>query len=79
MEHFSINDIQFFGVKLCERCAIPTINQDDASRSKEPLKTLAAYRQWDNKVYFGQNLLHKGEGEVHVGDVISIHQMKRKP
>lgn len=76
MEHFSINNIQFYGVKPCSRCVITTINQDNAEKSKEPLKTLAAYRQKNNKIYFGQNLLHKGEGEIRVGHVITIHQLK---
>lgn len=76
MEHFSINNIQFYGVKLCARCVIITVNQDNAERSKEPLKTLSAYRQKNNNVYFGQNLLHKGEGEINIGNIITIHQMK---
>ncbi len=74
MKHFSINSVQFFGVKLCARCVITTINQDTASKSHEPLKTLSSYRQKNNKVYFGQNLLHSGEGVINVGDVITIHQ-----
>jgi len=77
MEHFSINNIQFYGVKLCARCVITTINQDNASKSREPLKTLSSYRQKNNKIYFGQNLLHSGEGEIFVGDAISIHQVQK--
>jgi uncharacterized protein YcbX len=77
MKHFSINNVQFYGVKLCARCVITTINQDTASRSREPLKTLSSYRQKNNKIYFGQNLLHSGEGEMRVGDVISIHQIQK--
>jgi uncharacterized protein YcbX len=76
MKHFSINDIQFYGVKLCARCVITTINQDNAVQAKEPLKTLSAYRQKNNKIYFGQNLLHDGKGEIYVGDLITIHQLK---
>ena len=70
MEQFTINNIIFFGVKLCARCTIPTINQDDGSKSNEPLKTFASYRQKNNKVYFGQNLLAKGFGSIKVGDKI---------
>lgn len=77
MEHFSINGIDFYGVKLCARCPIPNTNQDNAIRAKEPLKTLATYRQWDNKVFFGQNLLHRGEGRIFVGDKIEIHKTKQ--
>lgn len=76
MERFSINNIQFFGVKLCERCVITTINQDTGTKAREPLKTFSTYRKKDNNIYFGQNLLHQGEGEIHIGDAISIHQLK---
>jgi len=76
MKHFIINNIQFYGVKLCARCVVTTINQDNSMKSKEPLQTLSAYRQKNNKIYFGQNLLHKGEGKIGVGDVIFIQQEK---
>ena len=72
MEHFTINHINFYGVKLSVRCVITTINQDNADKGKEPLKTLAAYRMKNNKIYFGQNLLHNGEGTISVGDTIEI-------
>ncbi|MES1197765.1 MAG: MOSC N-terminal beta barrel domain-containing protein [Chitinophagaceae bacterium] len=77
MEHFTINEINFFGVKLSARCMITTTNQADASRGKEPLKTLATYRTRDKNVYFGQNLLFKGEGEIRLNDVIEIITKKR--
>ena len=72
MAHFTIGQNHFYGVKLCGRCPITTINQDTATKSKEPLKTLATYRSKNNKVYFGQNLLHKGEGLLRVGDIINV-------
>jgi uncharacterized protein YcbX len=67
---FSIRDIRFRGVKLCARCPIPTIDQATAERGKEPLRTLARYRARNNKVYFGQNLIHQGIGEIAVGDAL---------
>lgn len=76
MEHFTVNTINFYGVKLCGRCMITTINQDDSSTSLEPLKTLASYRAKNNKVYFGQNLLHDGSGLVKIGDELKIIKQK---
>lgn len=76
LEEFRISDIHFFGVKLCARCVIPTINQDSAVKHKEPTKTLSTYRMRNNKIYFGQNLLHQGSGAVHVNDTIDV--LKRK-
>lgn len=70
MQHFKIGSIDFYGVKLCARCPITTIDQDNATKAKEPLRTLATYRMWNNKVYFGQNVLFHGKGTLQVGDVI---------
>ena len=76
MEQFSINGINFYGVKLCARCTITTTNQETGVTGKEPLKTLAKYRMANNKVYFGQNVLCGGKGEIKVGDVISLIKVK---
>ena len=76
LKHFSINGIQFYGVKRSSRCQVTTINQDNAAIAKEPLKTLALYRRKNNKVYFGQNLLHQGKGIVQVGDEIIVHELQ---
>lgn len=78
MEHFTINNVDFFGVKLCARCVIPTIDQDTSKKTQEPLRTLATYRIQNNNVYFGQNLLHSGEGNISVGDAITINKLKQR-
>ncbi|MGZ3764601.1 MAG: MOSC domain-containing protein [Mucilaginibacter sp.] len=72
MHTLVIGGIRFYGVKLCARCPIPTIDQATAQRSKEPLKTLSRYRLKNNKVLFGQNLVHDGLGEISVGDSIDV-------
>jgi len=77
MAHFTIRGMDFYAVKPCARCVITTINQDNALAAKEPLKTLAAYRNKNNKIYFGQNILYRGSGLVQVGDRIEV--MERKP
>ena len=73
-ENFTINEINFYGVKPCARCVIPTIDQQTAVKGKEPLKTLATYRLKNNNVYFGQNLLHSGSGEIKVGDELNVRR-----
>jgi uncharacterized protein YcbX len=70
-----IGSIQFQGVKLCARCPIPNIDQLTAERSKEPIKTLASYRTKNNKVMFGQNLIHEGLGIIKVGDEITVQEV----
>ncbi|QKJ30877.1 MOSC N-terminal beta barrel domain-containing protein [Mucilaginibacter mali] len=76
MAHFVINNIHFYGVKLCARCPIPGINQETALRVKEPLKALNGYRRKNNKVWMGQNLVHEGLGVLTVGDVIEVLEVK---
>jgi len=71
MKHIRINGIDMFGVKLCARCVMTTIDQHTTQKSKEPLKTLATYRRKGAKILFGQNMVH-GKGIISVGDVIDV-------
>ncbi|HJP64136.1 MAG TPA: MOSC N-terminal beta barrel domain-containing protein [Mucilaginibacter sp.] len=72
MHTFSIGEIEFHGVKLCARCPIPTIDQESLARGKEPLKTLARYRFKNNKIMFGQNVVHNSIGEISIGDELKV-------
>jgi len=74
MHTMVIGNIIFHGVKLCARCNIPCIDQDTAIQYKEPTKTMASYRSKNNKIMFGQNLIHEGLGEIAVGDTIEVLQ-----
>lgn len=78
MEHLLINDINLYGVKLSARCVLTTINQTNGHKGKEPLKTLAAYRQKNNKIYFGQNLLFKQTGKIKAGNAIKVIKSKER-
>ncbi len=69
---FTIGNCQFTAVKPCARCTIPTVDQATAAKGKEPLATLSTYRQRNNKIYFGQNLLVKRTGTIRVGDAIVL-------
>ncbi|MEX2231224.1 MAG: MOSC N-terminal beta barrel domain-containing protein [Cyclobacteriaceae bacterium] len=66
----SIGKIPFVAVKKSERCVLTTVNQDTAEKEAEPLRTLSGYRKIENKVYFGQNLVTLGHGEVAIGDPV---------
>ncbi|RFZ94245.1 MOSC domain-containing protein [Mucilaginibacter conchicola] len=80
MNHIQINGLDFYGVKLCARCIMTTINQETIAKGKEPLKTLAKYRRKGNKILFGQNLALIGTGNINVGDeltVLSTHTEER--
>lgn len=70
----SIGDISFRLPKPCSRCSVPQIDPDTALSGKEPLRTLARTRKWNNHVYFGQNAIHDREGILHIGDEVIIHE-----
>ncbi|MBS7565175.1 MOSC domain-containing protein [Mucilaginibacter sp. Bleaf8] len=72
LKEFTINSIRFQGVKLCARCVMIGVNQDNAATGTEPLKTLATYRKRNNKIYFGQNLVYQGSGPLQIGDKLSV-------
>ncbi len=65
---FRIGGLNFRVVKPCDRCVLTTTDQATAERGVEPLRTLATYRRWDGKVWFGQNVVHQGTGRLAVGE-----------
>ncbi len=73
-----INGLTFHVVKPCERCAITTVDPTaGVMTGKEPLTTLARYRTFKQKVFFGQYLLSTARGTIHVGD--TIHVLEQQP
>lgn len=68
----AINGIEFDVVKPCSRCVMPTINPENAERQPEVMQVLLKERKQGKKVYLGQNLIHRGEGVIHVGDEVQI-------
>lgn len=75
---FQMGNVTFNAVKPCSRCILTTINQEDGSKGQEPLKTLAAYRTFKNKVMFGQNLLQANSGITKTGDKLRIQKTKQQ-
>jgi uncharacterized protein len=67
---FAIGDVSLRAARRCERCVVTTIDPASGERGKEPLRTLARYRQEAGKVWFGMNLIHDGPGELRVGDAV---------
>lgn len=68
----SINGIIFRLPKPCSRCSVPAIDPETGIGDKHTLTELARLRNWNNKVYFGQNALHDRIGVLSVGDEIAI-------
>lgn len=71
--NFSIGKLLFVAVKRCDRCVMTTVDQEKGMvAGKDPLKTLAKYRNFGNKVLFGQNVIGLELGIVAVGDEIKV-------
>jgi uncharacterized protein YcbX len=71
-KYFTVGEAKLVGVKPCARCVLTTINPETAEKGKEPLKTLTQYRNKNNKILFGQNLLVVETGKIAVGDEIEF-------
>jgi uncharacterized protein YcbX len=67
-----IDAMEFRVAKPCSRCIIPTIDPATGERGREPMRTLLTYRRRDNKVYFGQNLIHDGVGRLQLGMSVEV-------
>lgn len=75
---FTVAGLRFEGVKTCARCVVTTTDQVTAQRGKEPLATLATYRDSERGVLFGQNVIQTPPegapswdwGTIRVGDEV---------
>jgi len=65
-------DVKLAVVKPCARCEVTTIDKDTLVRSKEPLKTLGAYRKHALGAIFGQNGIPLNGGRLSVGMNVDV-------
>jgi uncharacterized protein YcbX len=70
-ENIKIGEIKFSIVKPCARCVITTIDSK-GKKNKEPLATLNTYRNFNDKIMFGQNALSHNIGKIKIGDPIIL-------
>ena len=69
-ESIQIGNAMMMVIKPCARCPVVTINQQNAVKSKDTLKTLSTYRKKDNKVFFGANAISLGDSQISAGDEV---------
>ena len=67
-----INGISFDIVKPCSRCVIPTIDPKTSIKQPEVMQVLLKHRKKDKAVYAGQNMIHRGQGQISVGDLVNV-------
>ena len=66
-----IGEQSFTITHQCVRCNVPNINQETAAVEKEPNKTLATFRRFANKIYFGVNAVWHG-ASAHGQNLLSV-------
>lgn len=67
-------------VKGCDRCVMTLIDPDTATKSKEPLRTLARHRRWDGVTWFGVQLIPDTPGvQIRLGDEVEILESVAAP
>lgn len=69
---FMIAGKEYAGVKTCARCVMTTVDQGTGTKGKEPLATLASYRNVNNRILFGMNVIPVNLGAIHEGDEIIV-------
>ena len=62
-----IGNVEMAIVKPCPRCVVTTIDKETLEQSKEPLKTLNAFRKKAGGAMFGQNVIPLNEGRIRLG------------
>lgn len=60
--------------EICDRCVMTTLEPQTLEGGKEPLRTLAAHRQWDHKTWFGIRVIPAtvAAGIIRVGDRVEV-------
>jgi uncharacterized protein len=67
-----IGDVEFRMPKPCGRCVMTTNDQETGERGREPLRTLGRYRNIDQQLLFGMNLIPDTLGALTVGDQVEL-------
>ncbi|HJY14101.1 MAG TPA: MOSC N-terminal beta barrel domain-containing protein [Flavobacterium sp.] len=67
---FKIGEVQFKNIKPCGRCIMVNNDPSNGRLKKEPLKTLSKYRNVNNSVLFGTNIVSLNSGVISVGDEV---------
>ncbi len=67
-----IGDVSYRISEHCDRCMVPTIDPDTLVHGKEPIRTLAKYRKWAGKTWFGIRIIPLLSGTLSVGDEVSV-------
>ena len=69
-----IGNVDYRFAEHCDRCVVTTIDPHTLQHGKEPLRTLARYRKWDGKTWFGIRIVPLSEGRLAVGELATVQE-----
>jgi uncharacterized protein len=67
-----IGDVVLRKAKGVDRCVMTTISLTDLTTAKEPIRTLARRRMWDQKTWFAVHLIPETTGAIEVGNGVEV-------
>jgi uncharacterized protein len=67
-----VGAVDFRFAEVCDRCVLTTIDATTFRTGKEPIRTLARFRKWDGKTWFGVRLIPLTEGVIRTGDEVVV-------
>ena len=78
---FRIGSIEFMGLAKCPRCKVTTVNQKNLEYydNFEPVNTLRKKNGNGTKGYFGMYCLRLCDGEIKVGEEVTVKERKKFP
>jgi uncharacterized protein YcbX len=65
-----IGNLKFRTTMVCDRCVMTTIGPITLAGGKELIRTLARYRRWDRKTWFGTRLVPHATSTISLGDAV---------
>ena len=73
-QRLRIGELEFDCASPCIRCVLTTVDPQTGNKDPqgEPLKTLRTYRQNDQGILFGINLIPRSQGVIRVGDMLEV-------
>jgi uncharacterized protein YcbX len=70
--HVRIGEVVLRRAKGVDRCVMTTISLLDLTTGKEPIRTLARRRMWDQKTWFAIHLVPERTGTIEVGARVEV-------
>lgn len=72
--HVRLGGVPYRFAEQCDRCVVTTIDPWTLRHGNEPTRTLARYRKWDGKTWFGIRIVPLSPGTLGIGDEVTVEE-----